>query len=144
MHKHSWQITVFVEGDIVLAVTLAKPTYDSFKKIFAPFKGNYVRIAYEAGPAGFNLYDRLTEDGFEYILSPLLPLSPSRAEAGSRQAKRTASNWPSCLRAICSKSCDPLSRREVTPAIAKDKTSNYQPSFRRHAPDQESSVVSLH
>jgi transposase len=70
MHKRSWRITALVEGDIVMAVTLARPEYNSFKKILAQFKGNYVRIAYEAGPTGFNLHDRLTEDGIECIVTP--------------------------------------------------------------------------
>ena len=49
MHKISWRITALVEGDTVLAITLAKPTYDSFEKILSRFKGNHVRIVYEAG-----------------------------------------------------------------------------------------------
>ena len=70
MHKLFWRITALVEGDIVLAITLAKPKYDSFKKLLAQFEGNYVRIAYEAGPGGFDLYDKLTADGIECIVTP--------------------------------------------------------------------------
>ena len=70
MHKISWRITARVEGDTVLAITLARPTYDSFKKILSRFKGNHVRIVYEAGPGGFDLYDRLTDDGIECIVTP--------------------------------------------------------------------------
>lgn len=33
MHKISWRITALVEGDIVLGITLASPTYDAFNKI---------------------------------------------------------------------------------------------------------------
>jgi hypothetical protein len=51
MHKISWRITARVEGDTILAITLARPTYDSFEKILSRFKGNHVRIVYEAGPA---------------------------------------------------------------------------------------------
>ena len=81
MHKRSWRITALVEGDIVMALTLAKPGYDSFKKILSQFKGNHVRIAYEAGPGGFDLYDRLTADGIECIVTPpsLIP-----TESGSK------------------------------------------------------------
>ena len=39
MHKISWRITARVEGDTVLAITLARPTYVSFKKILSQFKG---------------------------------------------------------------------------------------------------------
>ncbi len=57
MHKHSCHITALTGGEIVLAVTLARPTYEAFGKILSQFKGNYVRIVYEAGPGGFYLYD---------------------------------------------------------------------------------------
>jgi transposase len=70
MHKASWSITALVEGEIVAAITLARPSYDSFKKILTQFEGNYVRIVYEAGPCGFDLYDKLTDDGIECIVTP--------------------------------------------------------------------------
>ena len=81
MHKKSWRITALVEGDIVLGITLASPTYDAFEKILARFKGNNVRIVYEAGPGGFDLYDRLTDDGIKCIVTPpsLIP-----TESGNR------------------------------------------------------------
>jgi len=40
VHKRSWRITALVQGDIVMAITLSKPTYDAFKKVFVQFKGN--------------------------------------------------------------------------------------------------------
>jgi hypothetical protein len=82
MHKHSWRMTALVEGDIAMSVTLAKPNYNSFKKVLARFKGNHVRIVYEAGPGGFDLYDRLTADGIECIVTP-----PSLIPTESRDFK---------------------------------------------------------
>jgi len=81
MHKKSWRITALVEEEIVLGITLASPTYDAFEKILARFKGNHVRIVYEAGPGGFDLYDRLTDDGINCIVTPpsLIPM-----ESGNR------------------------------------------------------------
>jgi len=81
MHKISWRVTALVEGDIVLGITLARPTYEVFKKIISRFEGNHVRVAYEAGSVGFDLYDKLTEDGIECIVTPpsLIP-----TESGSR------------------------------------------------------------
>ena len=93
MHRQSWRITALVEGDIVLAVTLARPNYNSFKKILAQFKGSYVRIAYKAGPAGFNLYDRLTEDGIECIVTPpsLIPTqSGSKVKTDKKDSLKLA------------------------------------------------------
>ena len=62
MHKRSWHITALADGQIVLAITLSRPNYNAFKKVLSQLKSNYVRIVYEAGPAGFDLYDRLTQD----------------------------------------------------------------------------------
>lgn len=70
MHKAFWHITAFVETKVVMAFTLVNPKYSAFKNILSQFEGNYVRIAYEAGPGGFNLYDRLTSDGIECIVTP--------------------------------------------------------------------------
>jgi transposase len=81
MHKFSWRITALVEGEIVMAITLAKPSYDSFKNILSQFKGSCVRIFYETGPGGFDLHDRLTADGIECMVTPpsLIP-----TESGSK------------------------------------------------------------
>jgi transposase len=81
MHKISWRITALVEGDTVLTITLARPTYDSFRKVLSQFEGNHVCIVYEAGPGGFDLYDKLTADGIECIVTPpsLIP-----TESGSK------------------------------------------------------------
>ena len=39
MHKISWRVTALVEGDIVLGITLARPTYEVFKKSYLVLKG---------------------------------------------------------------------------------------------------------
>jgi transposase len=70
MHKRSWQITVLVEGTIFFAVTMSRPNYPAFKKLLTQFDGNIVRVAYEAGPCGFELFDRLTADSVECIVAP--------------------------------------------------------------------------
>ena len=74
-------MTALVEGEVAFTGTLAKPNYDSFRKLLTRFEGNYVRIAYEAGHRGFGLYDMLTADGIECIVTPpsLIP-----TESGSR------------------------------------------------------------
>jgi hypothetical protein len=38
MHKISWRVTALVEGDVVLAITLARPNYEAFKKVISRFK----------------------------------------------------------------------------------------------------------
>lgn len=81
IHQKSWRVTGLVEASIVLAVTIAKPDYHSFKKVINRFAGNQIRVAYEAGFSGFDLFDRLSADGIECIVTPpsLIP-----TESGSR------------------------------------------------------------
>ena len=93
MHKRSWHITALANGKIVFAVTLSRPNYDAFKKILPQIKGNYVRIVYEAGPGGFDLYDRLTADGIECIVTPpsLIPTqSGSRVKTDKKDSLKLA------------------------------------------------------
>jgi len=93
MHKRSWQLTALVDGEIVLTISLSRPTYDAFEKALSQFKGNYVRIVYEAGPGGFDLYDRLTADGIECIVTPpsLIPTqSGSRVKTDKKDSLKLA------------------------------------------------------
>jgi transposase len=93
MHKRSWHITALATGEIVLTVSLSRPNYDAFQKILSQFKGNYVRIVCEAGPGGFELYDRLTADGIECIVTPpsLIPTqSRSRVKTDKKDSLKLA------------------------------------------------------
>ena len=92
VHKQSWQVTALIEGVVVTAVTI-KPSYGVLQKLLAQFKGAKIRIAYEAGPAGFNLYDNLTADGIECIVVPpsLLPVeSGNRVKTDKRDSRKLA------------------------------------------------------
>ncbi len=104
MHKRSWHMAV-ANGEIVLTVTLSKPNYDAFQKVLSQFKGNCVRIVYEAGPGGFDLYDRLTADGIECIVTPpsLIPTqSGSRVKTDKKDSLKLAKLLEST---ICSRKC---------------------------------------
>jgi len=63
MHKQSWRVAAVVGGAVAFTGTLAKPNYDSFRKLLARFENNYVHITCEAGPGAFGPYDMLTADG---------------------------------------------------------------------------------
>ena len=60
VHKLSWRVTALVEGVIVESATI-KPSYRVLKKLLAQYKGARIRVAYEAGFSGFNLYDELID-----------------------------------------------------------------------------------
>jgi transposase len=92
VHKKSWQVTALIEGVVVMAVTI-QPSYSVLQKLLAQFAGAKIRIAYEAGPAGFNLYDDLTADGLECIVVPpsLLPVeSGNRVKTDKRDSRKLA------------------------------------------------------
>jgi transposase len=92
VHKLSWHVTVLVEGIVVESATI-KPSYRVLKKMLAPYKGARIRIAYEAGFSGFNLYDELTADGMECIVVPpsLLPVeSGNRVKTDKRDSRKLA------------------------------------------------------
>ena len=92
VHKKSWQVTALLEGVVVAAITV-QPSYAVLQKLLAQFKGAKIRIAYEAGPAGFNLYDDLTADGIECIVVPpsLLPVeSGNRVKTDKRDSRKLA------------------------------------------------------
>ena len=92
IHKRSWRVTALIEGVVVMAVTI-KPSYCALQKLLARFKDAKIRVAYEAGPAGFNLYDDLTADGIECIVVPpsLLPVeSGNRVKTDKRDSRKLA------------------------------------------------------
>lgn len=92
VHKLSWRVTAIVEGVIVKAVTM-KPSYIVLKKILSQFQGAHIRVAYEAGPSGFSLYDKLTADHIECIVVPpsLIPVeSGNRVKTDKKDSAKLA------------------------------------------------------
>jgi len=92
VHKVSWHVTALVEGIVVESATI-KPSYRVLRKLLAPYKDARIRIAYEAGFSGFNLYDELTGDGIECIVVPpsLLPVeSGNRVKTDKRDSRKLA------------------------------------------------------
>ena len=92
VHKQSWRVTAMVEGVVIKAVTI-KPYYSVLKKILSHFSGAHIRVAYEAGPAGFSLYDELTADHIECMVVPpsLIPVeSGNRVKTDKKDSTKLA------------------------------------------------------
>ena len=92
VHKLSWRVTAMVEGVVVKAVTI-KPYYSVLKKVLSHFSGAHIRVAYEAGPAGFRLYDELTADHIECMVVPpsLIPVeSGNRVKTDKKDSTKLA------------------------------------------------------
>ncbi len=93
VHKRTWHITCLADGEKVKAVTLTEPSSERFMGIVSKFRGNDVRVAYEAGPCGFQLYDDLTAEGIECIVVPpsLIPVqSGNRVKTDKRDSLKLA------------------------------------------------------
>jgi len=92
VHKDSWHVTAVTEGEEVFHGRIPSQ-YLVLKKVLERFTGREVKVAYEAGPCGFWLHDRLTEDGIETIVVPpsLIPLeSGNRVKTDKRDSRKLA------------------------------------------------------
>lgn len=92
VHKENWHVTARGEGEEIFNSRIPG-NYHSLQKIVERFTGCQIKVAYEAGPFGFWLYDKLTEDGIETIVVPpsLIPLeSGNRVKTDKRDSKKLA------------------------------------------------------
>jgi len=92
VHKESWHVTVRVEGEEAFHGRILSQ-YHSLQKLLDHFRDCRIKVAYEAGPCGFWLYDRLTEDGIETIVVPpsLIPIeSGNRVKTDKRDSRKLA------------------------------------------------------
>lgn len=92
VHKESWQVTVQLEGEEVFHGRLPSQ-YQALQKLFAKFRRSTIKVAYEAGPCGFWLYDKLIADGIETIVVPpsLIPIeSGNRVKTDKRDSRKLA------------------------------------------------------
>jgi len=92
VHKEKWDVTARVEGEEVFHVSMLSE-YQCLRKFLERFKGSKVRIAYEAGPCGFGLYDKLSADGVETIVVPpsLIPVeSGNKVKTDKRDSRKLA------------------------------------------------------
>jgi transposase len=92
VHKESWQVTVQAEGEEVFHGRLPSK-YHALKSLFDRFSNQNIKVAYEAGPCGFWLYDKLVADGIETIVVPpsLIPIeSGNRVKTDKRDSRKLA------------------------------------------------------
>lgn len=92
VHKESWQVTVQAEGEEIFHGRLPSK-YHALTSLFDRFSSQSIKVAYEAGPCGFWLYDKLTSDGIETIVVPpsLIPIeSGNRVKTDKRDSRKLA------------------------------------------------------
>ena len=92
VHKENWHITIRTLGEEVFNGRIPG-NYISLKKVLDRYPGNSVKVAYEAGPFGFWLYDKLTEDGMETLVVPpsTIPIeSGNKVKTDKRDSRKLA------------------------------------------------------
>jgi len=92
VHKEKWHVTALVEGEEVFNGSMPSHYY-SLKKLLDRFKDCRIKVAYEAGPCRFTLYDGLIADGIETIvvLPSLIPIeSGNKVKTDKRDSRKLA------------------------------------------------------
>jgi transposase len=92
VHKESFHVTAISEGEELFSGVIPSK-YEDLRRLLDRFEGCRVKVAYEAGPSGFWLYDRLMADGIETIVVPpsLIPVeSGNRVKTDRRDSRKLA------------------------------------------------------
>ena len=92
VHKENWHVAARVDGEEVFHGSMASE-YHSLRKLLDRFKECRIKVAYEAGPFGFWLHDRLSGDAIETIVVPpsLIPMeSGNRVKTDKRDSRKLA------------------------------------------------------
>jgi len=104
VHKESWNVSVRGEGEEVFHGRIPSQ-YHALRKLLDRFKDCKIKVAYEAGPCGFWLHDKLTREGFEVIvvLPSLIPIeSGNKVKTDKRDSRKQALREPDAEEGICS------------------------------------------
>ena len=92
VHKESWHVTVRSSGEEIFNGRIPGQ-YQSLKRILERYHDARIKVAYEAGPFGFWLLDRLVQDGIETIVVPpsLIPIeSGNKVKTDKRDSRKLA------------------------------------------------------
>ena len=92
VHKASWHITARAAGEEVFSGSMPSQ-YHSLKQLLTRFDRCRLKVAYEAGPCGFWLYDKLSVDGIDTSVVPpsLIPVeSGNRVKTDKRDSRKIA------------------------------------------------------
>ena len=92
VHKESWHVTVRSSGEEIFNGRIPGQ-YHSLKRILDRYRDARIKVAYEAGPIGFWLLDRLVQDGVETIVVPpsLIPVeSGNKVKTDKRDSRKLA------------------------------------------------------
>ncbi len=102
VHKEHWHVTVLVAGEELFQGQIPGE-YAALRKLFNRCVECQIRVAYEAGPCGFGLHDRLQAEGVEVLVVPpsLIPVKSGNkvktetlSEGRAGQSRPPGGAWP--------------------------------------------------
>ncbi len=92
VHKENWHVTIRTNGQESFNGRIPGQ-YQSLKRILERYRDSRITVAYEAGPFGFWLLDKLVLDGIEAIVVPpsLIPIeSGNKVKTDKRDSRKLA------------------------------------------------------
>ena len=92
VHKESWHVTIRSDGEERFNGRIPGQ-YQALKRVLERYRDVRIKVAYEAGPFGFWLLDRLVQDGIEAIVVPpsLIPVeSGNKVKTDKRDSRKLA------------------------------------------------------
>ena len=92
LHRFKWHVTVRTEDQELFSGTLPGQ-WEALRQLLDRYRGNSVRVVYEAGYFGFWLYDRVLAYGAQCIVTPpsLLPQEyGNRVKTDRRDSRKLA------------------------------------------------------
>ena len=92
VHKESWHVTARMEGEEVFHGGIPSQ-YHALWRLLDRFKDCKIKVAYEAGPCGFWLFDKLAQEGVEVLVVPpsLIPIeSGNKVKTDKRDSRKLA------------------------------------------------------
>ncbi len=92
VHKENWHVSVLVAGEELFHGQIPGE-YAALRKLLDRCVDCQIRVAYEAGPCGFGLHDRLQADGVEVLVVPpsLIPVeSGNKVKTDRRDSRKLA------------------------------------------------------
>ena len=92
VHKENWHVTALVAGEELFHGRIPGE-YAALRKLLNRCVECQIRLAYEAGPCGFGLHDRLQAEGLEVLVVPpsLIPVeSGNKVKTDRRDSRKLA------------------------------------------------------
>ena len=136
VHKESWHVTARTDGEEVFNGRIPA-SYHSLMKLLERFKDCQLKVAYEAGPCGFSLYDMLTEDGIDSNSGSSFPYPHRVRQQGENRQEGFKEARKAAGKRYAQEGACPHRRREDAPGTREDQATTRGPQGKRCPADKK-------